>query len=377
MKLTDKFLLVTAILIVIILSSCGNNKSSYITIKDKNGQIAGIKISPYHLLKKGILFDSARIQNIEKWIDCSGIISVLPEKRIQVCSPLSGTVLKCYYTQGNSVIKGSTLFVLESTELVRLQSDFLEAGNQFRYQSEEYKRQGELTVENAAAIKQFQQAQRDYQSAEIRLKSFENILHLIGVNSDSVDLNWLTGKYKLKSVRQGKISSIYTHPGAYVKTGDLLCEIYDPADLLLKLSLQPNQPIPDTENCKITFSMMNNNTGRFEPGVRPDEYFISRENESVFLYFKLPGTNKILIPGMSVSGKIKIGSDTAYYVSRSVLVEKDEKTFLFILKNGVIKRIPITSFPFTNDSIDISDINILEPGDTILKGKNKFLLEQF
>ena len=59
---------------------------------------------------------------------------------------------------------------------------YLENKSELDYYQEEYKRQGELTVENAASIKKLQQAKANYYKFEASYQSLKAQLELLGVN---------------------------------------------------------------------------------------------------------------------------------------------------------------------------------------------------
>jgi cobalt-zinc-cadmium efflux system membrane fusion protein len=154
----------------------------------------------------------------------SGIgILVIPSADIVLITPQSAGILKSVsFPTGSYVKKGEVLAIIENIEFVKLQQQYLEAKSEFFYYREDLKRQGGLAIENATSVKKMQQAQRDYQTSEIRFRSLEKQLALIGFNTDSLDADHLTSDIVLRAPISGYIDKINSHTGNQVSAGETI-----------------------------------------------------------------------------------------------------------------------------------------------------------
>jgi cobalt-zinc-cadmium efflux system membrane fusion protein len=114
------------------------------------------------------------------------------------------------------------LGTLENIEFLKLQEQYLEAKSDFYYYSEDLKRQGGLAIENATSVKKMQQAQRDYQTSEIRYRSLEKQLALIGFITDSLDADHLLSDIAIRAPESGYIDKIAVREGSHISAGEIL-----------------------------------------------------------------------------------------------------------------------------------------------------------
>jgi cobalt-zinc-cadmium efflux system membrane fusion protein len=145
---------------------------------------------------------------------------VIPSADIVLITSRSGGFLKTVSIHpGGYVKKGDTLAILENIEFLKLQQQYLEAKSEFFYYGEDLKRQGGLAIENATSVKRMQQAQRDYQTSEIRFRSLGKQLELIGFHTDSLDADHLSSEIFLRAPVSGYIDKITSHEGNLISAG--------------------------------------------------------------------------------------------------------------------------------------------------------------
>ena len=87
---------------------------------------------------------------------------------------------------------GQCIAVLEHPDYIKIQQDYLETKSQWELYKEDFKRQGELTVENASSIKTMQQAQASFKAIEVRLFALKSQLKLLGIDADSLHIGTIS-----------------------------------------------------------------------------------------------------------------------------------------------------------------------------------------
>lgn len=148
---------------------------------------------------------------------------VIPSADIVLITSQSPGLLKgISFPSGTYVKKGEVLAMIENIEFLKLQQQYLEAKSEFFYYGEDLKRQGGLAIENATSVKKMQQAQRDYQTSEIRFRSLEKQLALIGFNTDSLDADRLSSAIAIRAPVSGYMDKINVHTGRQVQSGETL-----------------------------------------------------------------------------------------------------------------------------------------------------------
>ena len=169
--------------------------------------------------------------NQPTFISGIGTLVIPSSDMVLITSQSAGLLKTVSFPSGSYVKKGEVLAIIENIEFLKLQQQYLEAKSEFFYYSEDLKRQGGLAIENATSVKKMQQAQRDYQTSEIRFRSLEKQLTLIGFNTDSLDADHLKSDIALHATVSGYIDKINVHRGNQISAGETVFVIvrkYEP-----------------------------------------------------------------------------------------------------------------------------------------------------
>lgn len=157
-----------------------------------------------------------------EFITASGTLVIPSADIVLITSQSAGLVKAVFKHPGEYAKKGDTLAIIENIEFLKLQQQYLEAKSEFFYYGEDLKRQGGLAIENATSVKKMQLAQRDYQTSEIRLRSLEKQLKLMGFQTDSLDADHLSPEIALRAPSAGYIDKIASHEGNQISAGETL-----------------------------------------------------------------------------------------------------------------------------------------------------------
>ena len=123
-----------------------------------------------------------------------GKIAVDEDRSTPIFSPYSGRVTKLLAKPGDAVTTGQPLFVIEATDMVQTQNDFIaavtamnKAHSQFTLAEAVEKRHRDLYKDKAVALRELEQAQaslvaakNDVRAAETALEAARNRLRILG-----------------------------------------------------------------------------------------------------------------------------------------------------------------------------------------------------
>jgi cobalt-zinc-cadmium efflux system membrane fusion protein len=104
-----------------------------------------------------------------------------------VFSPYTGRITRVMAKVGDHVRAGQPLFAIDAAEFVQGQSDLLTAAAQVRQTKAALARLETLLKENGAALKDVQQAQTDYATAQAALQAAGNRLRVLGMSEAQVE----------------------------------------------------------------------------------------------------------------------------------------------------------------------------------------------
>jgi cobalt-zinc-cadmium efflux system membrane fusion protein len=115
-----------------------------------------------------------------------GKIAVDDTRTTAVFSPYTGRITRVMAKVGDHVRAGQPLFALDAAEFVQGQSDLLTAAAQVRQTKAALDRLQVLLKENGAAVKDVQQAQTDFATAQAALEAARNRLRVLGMGAAQI-----------------------------------------------------------------------------------------------------------------------------------------------------------------------------------------------
>jgi cobalt-zinc-cadmium efflux system membrane fusion protein len=354
---------------LILLISCSSNEkqnsesseepasdNSTITLSEE--QVAISKIETGKIIK----------QNISETIECTGTIEVPPENTASVSPTIDGFIKTLNYYPGDIVIEGAILATLQHPDFIQLQQQYIEAKSQVDYYQEEYKRQGELTVENAASIKKLQKAKADYLTAEANYKSLKAQLELLGINPTKIEKEDFEKEFKLISPISGKISKLNANKGKLVNPENPVYEIINDEYLFLNLNVYEKDILKVSVDQKIKFSLLND-PEKFEARVKRIGIGIEENNRTTTVHSITEKKNDKLKPGKFVSASILINERESYTLPSEAIVTLDGESYVFIKKESTFKKLKIKTGIEKDNRYELVEINEeLLNAEIVIKG---------
>jgi cobalt-zinc-cadmium efflux system membrane fusion protein len=118
--------------------------------------------------------------------DTDGKIAVNDNRTTAVFSPYTGRVTRVFAKVGDKVAAGAPLFAMDASEFVQAQSDLVTAAAQVKLTEAAQARQQALFKDSGAALKDVQQSESDFATAEIALAAARNRLRVLGKSAAEV-----------------------------------------------------------------------------------------------------------------------------------------------------------------------------------------------
>lgn len=288
-----------------------------------------------------ILTGRVTIQNMNKILKCKGIVEAYPGSVAMVSPPMGGFVKSIPYIPGDFVSKGTTLAMLEHPDYIKLQQDFLESKNKLRLYQEEFKRQGELTVENASSIKKLQQAQADYRVTEVQYLSLKARLKLIGINADSLSTDGFQTTIQVKAPISGTIFRVSGATGKFCSQDDIIYEIVNNNNLLLRLDVNEKNIALIKKGLSVRFTLVSYPDNIFAAEIKNFAQKTDDESDIYSCYALIKSAHTGMRPGMHAETEILVPYDSVYTLPDIALITSDSKNYVFLSEDSVFTRIPV------------------------------------
>lgn len=366
--------IVIIVLFALLVASCGNKNS-----KTETAPIATLEnattLTDAQIKNAGIQTGIIEEKEISSTIKLSGKIDVPPQNLVSISVPMGGYLKYTNLLQGMHVNKGQVLCVVEDQQYIQLQEDYLLAKARIGFAKAEFERQKELNQSKASSDKVYQQAQADYNSLSVMIKSYGEKLKFAGINPNSVSTKSISKSINIYSPISGYISKVNVNIGKYVSPSDILFEIVNPTDIHLALTVFEK----DINKLKIGQSVIAYTNTNPEKKYQCKIILIGQdfsENKSTEMHCHFLKYDKSLLPGMYMNAEIELHSQKSNALPSEAIVTYEAKNYIFIVKaNKQFEMTEVTLGNTENGYSEILSSDHLEGKSIVIKGAYALLMK--
>ena len=224
-----------SIIFVLLLASCGSSS------EEKNMEPAlqsqTVTLTPAQAKNADLSFGKLEKKPISRTLQVSGKIDVPPQNMVSVSVPLGGYLKSSQLLPGMHVRKGEVIAVMEDQQYIQLQQDYLIGQAKLKYTEKEFERQRELNISKATSDKIFQQAEAEYTTQKVTVKSLSEKLKLIGIDPLRLTESTISKSININSPIDGYVTHVNVNIGKYAQPSEVLFELVNPTDIHLALTI--------------------------------------------------------------------------------------------------------------------------------------------
>ena len=275
----------------------------------------------------GIQLGKVEMRQVSGVIKANGIVTTAPQNAASVSVPLGGFVKSSNLLPGKAVSKGQTLAVIENTEFVDLQQNYLDIKNKYEFAEAEYKRHTELYKDDVYSEKNLQQTTSEYRSLKAQLKGIGQKLKVIGINPATLTEDGISATIALVSPINGYVKTANISMGKYVSPTDVLFEIVGVENLLLELTLFEKDANNITAGQVVQFSINNDKHEHKATIYQVGKSINADKTYKVYATVQEPCNN--VLPGMYVLAHIEKNDKQVTSVPSDAVVSFDNKNYIF------------------------------------------------
>ncbi|MFN8309906.1 MAG: efflux RND transporter periplasmic adaptor subunit [Chitinophagales bacterium] len=266
-------------------------------------------------------------------IKLNGKIDVPPQNMVSVSVPLGGYLKSTKLLNGMPVAKGEVLAVVEGTQYIQLQQDYLSAKAQLLATELDFNRQKELNQSKATSDKVFEQTNAAYQTQQVVVRALEEKLKLIGLNPDKLTAANISNNINIYSPITGFVSAVNVNIGKYVNPSDVLFELVNPDDIHLALTVFENDISKLAVGQKLE-AYTNTNPERKYPCtiILISKNLTAQSAAQAHCHFE--NYDHSLLPGMFMNANVHVISNDAATLPDEAVVLFDNKHYVFADKGA-------------------------------------------
>ena len=238
-------------------------------------------------------------------VSFNGTLIIPPQNFASVTMLMGGIIRSANLLPGSYVKKGTLLATLDNLDFISLQQTFLESQAQTEYLKSEYNRQLVLSKEEVASVKKLEQSKADYLSMKSKMEAAAAQLSLLGISTQSLLKNGITPALEIKAPVNGYIGKVKVNVGKYLNEGDILCEIINKQETLLRLTTYEKDLKDIRLGAKVWFRVNGMGTKTFEAKLISIGQEVDETSRSLEVFAKVISEDPTFRPGMYVTAQIE------------------------------------------------------------------------
>lgn len=319
-------------LFLIAFASCGKQKKIEKEVSMEVLPDNIVEMREDQLKLANIEMGTIELRSLSGTLKVRGEVAAAPQNLATVSMPMGGFVKNTSLLPGKSVVKGQTLAVIENSEFIDIQQNYLEAKSKFEFAEADYNRQSELYKNDVSSKKNMQLVSSEYKNLKVQMKALEQKLSIIGINSSKLNENNISKSVALLSPITGYVKSVNVSIGKSVSASDVLFEIVNTDNLFLQLTLFEKDADKAAIGQKIRFFINSESEEHFAQIYQTAKSF---ETDKTFkVYAKILGDCKNVLPGMYINAIIEVNNNKANALPAEAIVSFDDKDYIFIFEKN-------------------------------------------
>ena len=315
---------------MILMVACGKpTVSEHNDHEEEEGHGDKVHLTEQQFQSLEMKVDTIPLRNLSSYVEANGELEVPPQNEATVTAILGANVTLIKVIEGDKVQKGQVLAYISHPNLIQLQTDYVNAWNQFQYLEKEYQRQRKLYEENVGSGKDFQKVEAEYKSMNGTVKGLEAQLRLVGLNTAKIQTGIIYEQVPVISPIEGFIRLVEVKTGQYVQPQTEMFEVVNIDHIHADLMVFEKDMNKVKKGQKVKFKVESSPDKELEAEIYSVGKAFEKDPKAIHLHAEIENKEGLLIPGMYVRGRILVDSVIGYALPREGVVREGEKFYIF------------------------------------------------
>jgi cobalt-zinc-cadmium efflux system membrane fusion protein len=330
MKLSN----ITLLCILLIITSCDEEKkdpeiTQETTETNTTEPVKEAMLSQQQYDALDMKIDTLGTRLLTGFIEANGRLEVPPQNEASVTPIIGGNVVNIRVIEGDEVKKGSILASIEHPDIIKIQTEFINAVNQLNFQEKEFQRQQKLYEAGVGSGETFQRAEAEYASTKGQVTGLEAQLRQLNVNPDIVRNGNIQRQIPILSPIQGAVQSVNVKTGQFVQAQTNMFEIINTQHVHVDLLVFEKDVAKVKKGQMVKFSVES------LPGTELTAEIISisknfeQNPKALHVHAEIKNKPENLVPGMYVQGKIAVDENRSIALPESAIAKNENRFFVF------------------------------------------------
>ena len=290
-----------------------------------------VELTDQQLKTIGVKLGHVEQRQLSGTLNATGTLKLSPQDRAEVTSLVAGVTKRILVKEGQAVRQGETVALVENTEIVALQKDYLVASRQLSLAQQALQRQQDIHAQGAGVGKNLQQAKAELDMASVTEKGLRLQLEQLGISSRQVAQGHFSNAAPVRSPISGVVGEILVSTGSYLDSETVLMKVYDNKALHADLNVFESDIAGVHIGQKVTLQLPDHTSTVLTGVVSFVTAALDNESKSASVHVKLDRAEGVkLLPNMFVSAAIHCDEQTCDAVPDEAIVMSANRKFVFV-----------------------------------------------
>ena len=276
-----------------------------------------------------IKIDTIASRNMSSYVEANGTLEVPPQSEGAITSVIGANVASIEVIEGDKVNKGQVVAYLSHPNIIKMQTDYLNAFNSSNFLKKSYERQQKLYDAGVGSGANFQKAEARYDASKVMVSGMAAQLQLLNVSAQSVRNGSVAQRVALRSPIEGYIQKVEVKTGQYVEPQTELFEVVNTHHVHADLMVFEKDVYKVKKGQKVTFNIQSIQ----DDALSAEIYSVSKTFEdspkALHVHAEIENKKGNLIPGMYIQGRIQVESSETMALPESAIIKEGDKFFVF------------------------------------------------
>lgn len=319
----------------LMLGACNNapeTEAAAITQEEAEGEpaeVAEAMLTQRQYEALGMQIDSLQQRNMTGFVEANGQLEVPPQNEAAVTAVLGANLAEIMVIEGEQVRKAQVLAYISHPDLVRVQTEFLNAANELALQEKEFERQEKLYNAGVGSGETFQRAEAQRNNAQGRVQGLRSQLQLLNLNPERILKGNIAQRIPVISPIEGAVQKVNVKTGQYAQAQTSMFEIVNTEHVHADLMVFEKDVSKVKVGQEVEFSVES------LPGTELRAKIISvgktfeQDPKALHVHAEIENKPENLIPGMYVRGRILTDSTQTTALPESAIAKEGDTHFAF------------------------------------------------
>ncbi|WP_194768122.1 efflux RND transporter periplasmic adaptor subunit [Tamlana sp. I1] len=333
-------IILTLFIVSIIATACGNKESH----KEGDGHAHNEDAKPenddHHNEEEVMLsqnqfdalkmkIDALAMRNMSGYVEANGTLEVPPQSEAAITSVVGANVVSIKVIEGDKVNKGQVVAYLSHPNIIKIQTDYLNAFSNSNFLKKNFERQQKLYDAGVGSGANFQKAEAEYEASKAMVNGLEAQLKLLNINTLAVRNGTIVQSISLRSPIDGFVQKVEVKTGQFVEPQTELFEIVNTDHVHADLMVFEKDVHKVKKGQKVIFNVQTMQGEELAAEIYSVSKTFEDNPKAVHVHAEIENKKNSLIPGMYIQGKILIENSEIVALPESAIVKEGDKFFAF------------------------------------------------